>query len=114
MSSRMANRAHMFGCSGLDESVGERFADAVRHDDRTRPSSQVRKDEEHAKPIMRHEADVPRVLYKASGRARREAPPGVDAEISPCENEDGIHVAQHVKGEVDAGGDLKGAEAVAR
>jgi hypothetical protein len=61
------------------ESVGEGFADAVRHDGRTRPSPEVGKDEEHAKPIMRHKADVPRVLYKASGRGRREAPPGVEA-----------------------------------
>src|SRR6516164_2664440 len=47
------------------------------------------------------------------GRARCEAPPGVDAEIRPCENEDRVHVAQHVEGEVDARGDLEGAEAVA-
>jgi len=58
----------------------------------------MRKDEEYAEPIVRHEADVPGVLDEAGGRARCEAPPGVDAEIRPCENEDRVRVAQHVKG----------------
>nr|AEH76928.1 succinate dehydrogenase/fumarate reductase [Bradyrhizobium sp. JS329] len=96
------------------ESVGERLADAMRHDDPTRPGREMREDEEYAEPIMRHEADVPRVLDEAGGRARCEAPPGVGAEIHPCENEDRVHVAQYVKGEVDARGDLEGAKAVAR
>src|SRR5262249_32180581 len=39
------------------ESVGERLADAMRHDDHTRPGREMRKDKEHAEPIMRHEAD---------------------------------------------------------
>jgi hypothetical protein len=67
----------------------------------------MRKDEERGEPIMRHKADVPRVRDEAGGRARREIPPGVNAEIDPCENEDRVHVAQHVKGEVDAQGDLE-------
>src|SRR5215510_5055709 len=58
------------------ESVGERLADAMRHNDRTRPSREMRQDEEHAEPIMRHEADVPRVLDEACWRARGEAPAG--------------------------------------
>src|SRR5262245_6582757 len=70
------------------ESVGQRLADAMSHNDRTRPSREMRQDEEHAEPIMRHEADVPRVLDEACWRARGEAPPGVDAEIRPRENED--------------------------
>src|SRR5215472_17772264 len=88
------------------ESVGEHLAHAMRHHDRTRPGREMREDEERAKPIMRHEADVPRILDESGGRARREAPSGVDAEIRPCENEDRVHVAQHVEGEVDARGDL--------
>ena len=67
----------------------------------------MREDEEHTESIMRHEADIPRVLDEASGRARGEVPPGVDAEIGPCENEDRIHVTQHVKGKVDARSDLE-------
>jgi hypothetical protein len=39
------------------ESVGERLADAMSHDDRTRSSRQMREDEEYAEPIMRHEDD---------------------------------------------------------
>src|SRR5262245_11888382 len=70
------------------ESVGERLADAMRHNDRTRPSREMRQDEEHGEPIMRHEADVRRVLDEAGWRARGEAPPGVDAEIRARENED--------------------------
>ena len=93
------------------ESVGERLADAMRHNDCTRPRREMREDEEHAEPIMRHEADVPRVLYEAGWRARGETPPGVDAKICPCENEDRVHVAQHVKGEIDARRDLEGAAA---
>ncbi len=73
----------------------------------------MRKDEECAEPIMRHEADVPGVLDEASGRARREAPPAVDAEIRPRENKDRVHVTQHIKAEVDARGDLESAEAIA-
>src|SRR5215470_8027686 len=92
--------------------VGERLADAMRHNDRTRPSREMREDEEYSKPIMWHEADVPRVLDEAGRRARCEAPTGVDTEICACENEDRVHVAQHVKGEVDARGHLEGAEAV--
>src|SRR6516225_10143442 len=94
------------------QSVGQRLADAMRHHDRTRAGREMREDEERAEPIMRHEADVPRILDESGGRARREAPSGVDAEIRPCENEDRVHVAQHVEGEVDARGDLEGAEAV--
>src|SRR6516164_9737765 len=67
----------------------------------------MREDEEHTESIMRHEADIPPVLDEAGGRARREVPPGVDAEIGPCENEDRIHVTQHVKGEVAARSDLE-------
>ena len=70
------------------EAVGEYLADAMRQNDRTHSSRQMREDEEYAEPIMRHEADVPRVLYEAGGRARCEAPSGVDAEIRPRENED--------------------------
>src|SRR6516225_1622365 len=95
------------------QSVGQRLADAMRHHDRTRAGREMREDEERAEPIMRHEADVPRILDESGGRARREAPSGVDAQIRPCENEDRVHVAQHVEGEVDARGDLEGAEAVA-
>src|SRR5262249_21186817 len=71
-----------------NESVSEHLADAMRHDDHTRPGREMRKDKEHGEPIMRHEADVPRVLDQPGWRARGEAPPGVDAEIRPCENED--------------------------
>src|SRR5262249_26091050 len=95
------------------ESVSEHLADAMRHHDRTRPGRKMREDEERAEPVMRHEADVPRILDESGGRARREAPSGVDAEICPCENEYRVHVAQHIKGEVDAGRDLEGAETVA-
>ena len=42
------------------------------------------------------------VLDDAGWRARCEAPPGVDAKVCPREYEDRVHVAQHVKGEVDA------------
>ena len=75
---------------------------AMRHHDPTRSGRKMRENEEYAEPIMRHEADVPWVLDEAGGRARREAPSGVDAEIGACENEDRVHVAQHVKREVDA------------
>jgi hypothetical protein len=85
----------------------------MRHNDRTHPSREMRKDEEHAKPIVRHEANVLRVFDETGGRARRETPPSVDPEICPCENEDRVHVAQHIKGDIDAGSDLNGAEAVA-
>src|SRR5215472_8808178 len=95
------------------ESVGERLAHAMRHHDSTRTGREMRKDEERTEPIMRHETDVPRVLDEAGGRAGRETPPGVDAEIDPCENEHRVHMAQDVKGEVDARSDLEGAEAVA-
>jgi len=71
------------------------------------PGREMREDEEHTEPIMRHEADIPPVLDEAGGRARREVPPSVDAEIGPCENEDRIHVTQHVKGKVDARSDLE-------
>src|SRR5262249_39100686 len=94
------------------QSVGQRLADAMRHHDRTRAGRKMREDEERAEPIMRHESDVPRILDESGGRARREAPSGVDAKICPCENEDRVHVAQHIKGEVDAGRDLEGAETV--
>jgi hypothetical protein len=40
----------------------KRFAHTMRHNDRTPPSREMREDEEHAEPIMLHEADVPRVL----------------------------------------------------
>jgi hypothetical protein len=70
------------------ESIGERLADAMCHNDHTRPSREMREDEEHAEPIMRHEAYVPGVFDEAGRSARREAPAGVDAEIRPCENED--------------------------
>ena len=74
----------------------------MRHNDPTCPSREMCEDKEQPEPIMRQEADVPRVLDEASGRARSEAPPGVDAEKRPCENEDRVRVAQHVEGEVDA------------
>src|SRR2546430_8538760 len=95
------------------EPVGERPADAMRHHDPTRAGRKMREDEECCEPIMRHEADVPWVLDQPGWRAGGEAPSGVDAKICPCEYEDRVHVAQHVKGEVDAGRDLEGAEAVA-
>src|SRR5262245_55448951 len=81
------------------QSVGQRLADAMRHHDRTRAGRKMREDEERAEPIMRHEADVPRILDESGGRARREAPSGVDAKICPCENEDRVHVAKHIKGD---------------
>src|SRR5262249_27004944 len=84
------------------ESVGECLADTVRHHDPTRAGRKMREDEECAEPIMRYEADIPGVVDETGGRARREAPSGVDAKICPCEYEDRVHVAQHVKGEVDA------------
>ena len=74
----------------------------MRDNDRTRPSRKMREDEECAESIMRQEADVPGVLDDAGWRARREAPSGVDAKVCPCEYENRVHVAQHVKGEVDA------------
>jgi hypothetical protein len=83
-------------------SVGERPAGAMRHHDPTSAGRKVREDEERAEPIMRHEADVPPILDESGGRAGREVPSGVDAKICPCENKDRVHVAQHVKGEVDA------------
>src|SRR5215831_5469388 len=82
------------------EPVGERPADAMRHHDRTRAGRKMREDEECCEPIMRHEADVPWVLDQPGWRAGGEAPSGVDAKICPCEYEDRVHVAQHVKGEV--------------
>jgi hypothetical protein len=100
-------------CTADHDSVGERLADAMRHHHRTRPGREMRKDEECAEPIMRHEADVPRVFDEAAGRARRETLPGVDAEIGPCENEDRVHVPQDVEGELDPRSDLEGAEVVA-
>ena len=35
------------------EPVGKRLADAMRHNDRTRPRREMREDEERAEPIMR-------------------------------------------------------------
>src|SRR5262245_35431728 len=52
------------------ESVSEHLADAMRHHDRTRAGRKMREDEERAEPIMRHEADVPRILDESGGRAR--------------------------------------------
>src|SRR5215472_15233311 len=95
------------------EPVGERLGDAVRHHDPTRADRKMGEDEECAEPIMRHEADVPLVLDESGWRARRGDRSGVDAKICPCEYEDRVHVAQHVKSEVDARRDLKGVEAVA-
>src|SRR5262245_872890 len=82
--------------------VGERPADAMRRHDPTRAGRKMREDEERGEPIMRHEADVPWVLDQPGWRAGGESPSGVDAKICPCEYEDRVHVAQHVKGEVDA------------
>src|SRR5215831_18457192 len=73
----------------------------------------MRQHEEHGEPVMRQETDVPRILDHAGWVTRCKVPPGVDAEIRPSENEDRVHMTQHVKGEIYAGGDLEGAEAVA-
>ena len=62
---------------------------------------------------MRHETDVPWILDKACGRTRGEIPSSVNAKVGAGEDENRIHVAKHVKGEIDARSDLKGTEAVA-
>ena len=74
-----AHTEHYYGrdnsgddCAADHESVCERIAHAMRHHDRARAGREMRKDEERAEPIMRYEADVPRVLDKAAGPARRD------------------------------------------
>ena len=52
------------------QSVAQRLADAMRHHDRTRAGREMREDEERAEPIMRHEADVPRILDESAGVAK--------------------------------------------
>src|SRR5215510_10570232 len=86
----------------------------MRHYHRTRPRRDVRENEEYSQPIMRQEADIPWILDEAGRRTRGEIPSRVNAEVCAGEDEDRIHVAKHVKGEIGARSDLKGTEAVAR
>jgi cytochrome c peroxidase len=46
---------------------------------------------------MSKEDASPETTATQVGRACGEAPPGVGAEIHPCENGDRVHVAQHIK-----------------
>src|SRR5277367_3835572 len=62
---------------------------------------------------MRHEPDVPRVPDEPHWCARGESPSSVDAEIRARENEDRIHVPQHIERKIDARGDLERTEGVA-
>src|SRR5262245_22599315 len=84
------------------------------HHHRTGPRRDVRENEEYPQPIMGQETDVPWVLDEAGRRSRGETPSHVNAQVCAGEDEDRIHVAKHVKGEIDARSDLKGTEAVAR
>jgi hypothetical protein len=61
-----------------------------------------------------HRTRPPPRCARERRRTRGEVPIGVDAQVCASEDEDRIHVAKHVKGEIDARSDLKGTEAVAR
>src|SRR5262249_46415003 len=85
----------------------------MRYHHRTRSPRDVRENEEYPQPIMGHETDVPWILDEAGRRTRGEIPIGVNAQVCASEDENRVHVAKDVKGEIDARSDLKGTEAVA-